>query len=149
MAKSQVEGQRGTDVPVILEIPAEEYLTHMPVRVLGAGQLYVKLLRARLQEIGEIVERVGAITSAAATDLLIPVVFKVYAHPERMHTTRDRQTIGDAPKLLLIVRLVHAITNRRQGADNDFTQQAPSRPECEVAQIPLRKRDVLDWVRKV
>src|SRR5262245_4982523 len=133
MAKSQIEGQRGTDVPVVLKIPAEEYLAHMPVGVLGAWQLHVKLLRARLQEIGEIVERVGTIASAAATDLLIPVMFKVYAHAERMHTPRDRQTISDAPKLLLIVRLVHAITNGGQGTDNDFTQQTPSRPECEAA----------------
>src|SRR5437867_3095979 len=143
MAKSQVECQGSADVPVVLEIRAEEYLPHVPVGVLCSGQLYIKLQRPRLQEIRKIIESVRAIASAAATDLLVPIVPEVHAHAERMHAVCNRDTIHNAPELLLIVRLVYAITNGVEGVDNDFTQQAPSRTKCELGHIPVGKRDVL------
>src|SRR6266702_7755116 len=65
-----------------------------------------------------------------------------------MGTACNGETIHKTPKLLLIVRLVHAITNCGQRADNDFTQQAPSRTKCEIAEIPADQRDVLYWIGK-
>src|SRR5438093_8257794 len=65
-----------------------------------------------------------------------------------MRTACNGETIHKAPELLLIVRLVHAITNCGERADNDFTQQTPSRTKCEIAEIPADQRDVLHWIGK-
>ena len=82
MANSQIESQGWTDVPVVLEIRAEQDLPHVPVGVLRSGQLYVKLQRLRLQELRKAIEGVAAVASAAATDLLVPIMLEVHAHPE-------------------------------------------------------------------
>src|SRR5206468_12952877 len=82
VANSHIESQGWTDVPVVLKIRAEQDLPHMPVGVLRSGQLYVKLQRLRLQELRKVVERIAAIASAAATDLLVPITPEVDAHPE-------------------------------------------------------------------
>src|SRR5262245_56382756 len=65
-----------------------------------------------------------------------------------MRTACDGETLHEAPKLLLIVRLVHAITNCGERADDDFTQQIPSRTKCEIAEIPADQRDVLHGISK-
>src|ERR1051326_577181 len=53
-----------------------------------------------------------------------------------------------APKLLLIVRLIDAITDRVQGTDDDFAQQSSSRTKCETAHISAREGDVLYRIGK-
>src|SRR5438034_9255324 len=65
-----------------------------------------------------------------------------------MRTACNGETIRKAPELLLIVRLVHTITNCGERADNDFTQQTPSRTKCEITHIPAGQRDVLHWIGK-
>src|SRR5215510_11670520 len=65
-----------------------------------------------------------------------------------MRTACNRQTILEAPELLLIVRLVDAITNRGENplADNNFAQQTSSGPKGELTEIPVDQRDVLHWI---
>src|SRR4030095_14611293 len=67
-----------------------------------------------------------------------------------MRTACNRQTILKAPELLLIVRLVDAITNRGEKplADNNFAQQTSSRTKGEIAEITVDQRDVLHWICK-
>src|SRR5438552_667316 len=65
-----------------------------------------------------------------------------------MRAARNRETILKAPKLLLIVRLIHAITNCRERADNDFAQQISSRTKCKAAEIPADERNVLHRIGK-
>src|SRR6266446_8713242 len=65
-----------------------------------------------------------------------------------MRTACNGETILKAPKLLLIVRLVHAITNCGKRADYDFAQQIPSRTKREIAEIPADQRDVLHRIGK-
>src|SRR5262245_46152732 len=93
VAKSQLESQRSVNVPVVLEIPAEENLPHVPVGVLSSGELHVELQRARLHEIAKVVESISAVAPAAATDLLIPVVLVIDAYAEGMRTARNRETV--------------------------------------------------------
>src|SRR2546425_12540660 len=65
-----------------------------------------------------------------------------------MRTACNGETVLKAPKLLLIIRLVHAITNCGERADNDFTQQTPSRTKCDIAEIPADQGNVLNWIGK-
>src|SRR5712692_7093706 len=65
-----------------------------------------------------------------------------------MRAACNRETIVDAPKLLLIVRLVHAITNCAERVDDDFAQQSSSRTKCETASIHAGKWDVLYRIGK-
>src|SRR5438067_671204 len=136
------------DVPVVLEIRPEHNLPHVPVGILRSRQLYVELQRARLQKIRKVAESVGTVASAAATDLLVPIMFEVHTHLERMRTASNGETILEAPELLLIVGFVYAITNRGERADNDSAQQIPSRTKCEIAEIPADQGNVLHRIRK-
>src|SRR5262249_19834399 len=63
-----------------------------------------------------------------------------------MRTACNRQTILKAPELLLVVRLVDAITNSGERGDNDFAQQTSSRTKGEITEIPVDQWDVLHWI---
>src|SRR5438874_221343 len=65
-----------------------------------------------------------------------------------MRTARYRKAIIYAPKLLLIVRFIHAISDWVKRADDDFAQQSASRAKCQIAEIPAHQWNVLHRVGK-
>src|SRR5215813_9471156 len=60
----------------------------------------------------------------------------------------NRKAVVNAPKLLLIVRLVYAVSNCGERTDGDFTEQGASGAKSQRTEIPADERNVLDGISK-